>query len=330
MRKSSKSYFILVAVLLFTMSIPLATSEWFREIAVSVFSPIYELFDNEENVLSPESLPLKEAIEGHEPTVEALAARIIFRSPNSWNSSMWINVGSENNQDYETVLVAKNSPVLVGDSVVGVIDYVGKKQSRVRLITDSGLVPSVRVARGLDQNKAVHDNVKDLISYLGAHPELFEKQQDKVVLENNLKALQRKLLEKKQTWYLAKGEIQGQSHPLWRANAHVLRGSGFNYNFEDEQGPARDLRSGEPINGAKNLRAMPLVKVDDLLVTTGMDGVFPAGLKVATVTKIDLLREGDYAYELEAKPTVGNLDELSWVYVIAPLGYDENDQPPIR
>ncbi len=33
-----------------------------------------------------------------------------------------------------------------------------------------------------------------------------------------------------------------------------------------------------------------------------MDGVFPEGLKVARVTKIQALREGDYCYEIEALP----------------------------
>lgn len=259
-----------------------------------------------------------------------MPARVIFRSPSTWNSSLWINIGSEANEAYSQPIIAKNSPVLLGDSIVGVVDYVGKHQSRVRLITDSGLVPSVRVARGHEQNKAVAESVSDLISYVNAHSELFENSQEKLMLENALRSLRQKLFEKKHTWYLAKGEIRGQSHPLWRTDAHLLRGSGFNYDFEDDYGPARDLRSGESKGTIKDFKTLPLVKVHDLLVTTGMDGVFPPGLKVAVVTKIDLLREGDYAFELEAKPTVGNLDDLTLVYVIAPLGYDEKDQPPMR
>ena len=337
MRKTSKPFILLFAVMLLVMSLSLATSEWLRGSAAALFSPLWELFSplqiHGKQTLGDgqiyKDLHKNERPNIKEPSVEAIAARVIFRSPSTWNSSLWINVGTESNLAYIQPIISKNSPVLVGDAIVGVVDYVGKRQSRVRLITDSGLVPSVRVARGQEQNKAMAENVSDLLAYANHHAEFFENSQTKIAFENALLNFQQKLLEKKHTWYLAKGEIRGQSQPLWRTDAHILRGSGFNYDFEDTYGPARDLRSGEPI-GVKDLKALPLVKVNDLLITTGMDGVFPPGLKVATVTKIDLLREGDYAFELDAKPCAGNLDNLTWVYVIAPLGYDEKDQPPIR
>lgn len=316
------------------MSLPLATSEWLRGTVVAIFSPFWEIL----NPLQLHGKPIHLDRTSDEdpgslvknikkPSVEAISATIIFRSLSTWNSSLWINVGAEANRGYNQPIIAKNSPVLVGDSIVGVVDYVGKNQARVRLITDSGLVPSVRVARGYEQNKVIAENVSDMISFIDGHPEFFQHNQEKIELEMALKDLHQKLSEKKHTWYLAKGEIHGQSHPLWRTNSHILRGSGFNYDFEDEYGPARELRSGEPVESKNDLKAMPLVKVHDLLVTTGLDGVFPPGLKVAVVSKIELLREGDYAFELEAKPTVGNLDDLTMVYVIAPLGYDEKDQP---
>ena len=72
-----------------------------------------------------------------------------------------------------------------------------------------------------------------------------------------------------------------------------------------------------------------MLKVNDLLVTTGMDGVFPEGLHVATVTKIRPLKEGDYYYQLEAIPTAGNLEEISIVSILPPTGYDPNNQPSL-
>jgi cell shape-determining protein MreC len=211
--------------------------------------------------------------------LEAVPAQVVFRSPSTWNSSLWLNVGTANNHTLGQEVIAKNSPVVVGASVVGVVDYVGMHQSRVRLITDSGLTPSVRAQRG---------------------PYLF----------------------------LAKGELHGSSKPLWRSYGDHLQGVGFNFDFADEAGPARDLRTGMPINGTGKEPIIPILKVHDLLVTTGMDGVFPAGLHVAEVTSIHTLKEGDYYYELEAKPTAGNLQELSLVFVMPPLGYDPLDQPP--
>lgn len=74
---------------------------------------------------------------------EYLVAEVLFRIPSKFNSLVWVNKGS-----LHSPLIKKNSPVLAGDSLVGVIDYVGPKASCVRLITDSGLCPAVRVQRG--------------------------------------------------------------------------------------------------------------------------------------------------------------------------------------
>ena len=215
--------------------------------------------------------------------LQSIPAQVIFRSPASWNSSLWINVGEKSNGELGREVIAKNSPVVIGTSVVCVIDYVGNHQSRVRLITDSGLTPSVRAVR----------------------------------VENG------------QARYLAKGELRGSTQPLWRSRNPLLKGVGFNYDFPDEEGPAHDLRTGEPLGtSSADIPKMDIVQTDDLLVTTGMDGVFPPGLQVATVSHIDILKEGDYYYELEARPSVNNLDDLSIVYVIPPLGYQPTDRPP--
>jgi rod shape-determining protein MreC len=215
--------------------------------------------------------------------LEAVPAKVIFRSASSWDSSLWLDVGESSNVKLGRDVVAKNSPVLSGTAVVGVIDYVGKNQCRVRLITDTGLNPSVRAVRNEDD------------------------------------------LEKSQ--YLAKGELRGSSKPLWRSHGIVLKGYGFNYDFLDEEGPSRALISGK-IEGSTVQENIQIIKIDDILITTGMDGVFPKGLKVAQVTKIFPLKEGDYSYEIEAKPLAENLDNLSVLYVMPPIGYNPFDLPP--
>lgn len=194
---------------------------------------------------------------------DVVPAKVIFRSPAAWDSTLWINVGKATNAQLGRDIVLHNSPVVVGRSIVGVVDYVGEQQSRVRLITDSGLTPSVRVSR------------------------------------NNL--------------LLAKGELRGISQPLWRTQKPLLKGSGFNYDFADEKGPAQDLRSGN------------ILRQGDLLVTTGLDGVFPPNLQAARITKVYPLREGDAFYEVDAQPTATELDELSYLFVLKPIGYDPSD-----
>jgi len=199
----------------------------------------------------------QEAYQLFDLQVRSYPAQVIYRSPTTWNSTLWINVGEADNRKLDRLVVGVNSPVVVGDSIVGVVELVNEKRSRVRLISDPELSPSVR---------AVRDDL-----------------------------------------YLAKGELHGSANVIWRARGDTLIGEGFNYDYADEYGPARDLRSDPPI-----------LQIGDLLVTTGMDGVFPKGLKVATVSKIQMLREGDYYYEIEAVPTVENLEEVATVTVLPP------------
>jgi rod shape-determining protein MreC len=241
------------------------------------------LFLKTENLLLKNQLIILNTVKNTPPLKEAIIARVVFRPFNSWNSSLWIDKGELDNTTEYSIL--KNSPVVVGKSIIGVIDYVGKHQSRVRLITDASLNPSVRVFRKEDP------------------------------LEKNSTRL-----------YLAKGELQGGSGPYWRRGSSILRGTGFNYDFEDEKGRARDLRTGK-IMGQVTSSSVPLLKVNDLLVTTGMDGIFPPDWEVAIVTKIELLKEGDYFYELEAIPTAGNLHDLKTVFIIPPIGFDPENRP---
>lgn len=211
----------------------------------------------------------------------SVPTQVIYRSSASWNSTLWINAGENHNEELGHLIVAKNSPVVVGRSVVGVIDYVGKKQSRVRLITDTTLTPSVRAIRNIDDT----------------------------------------------VWYLAKGELRGSTLPKWRNRSNTLQGVGFNYDFPDHEGPARDLRTGEPSDKVEKFPTLQIIQPEDLLITTGMDGVFPPGLEVAKVSHVKLLKEGDYSYEIEATPCCGNLDQLSLVSILSPLGFDPTDHP---
>ncbi len=249
--------------------------------------------------------------------IEAVPARVLMRSFDTWNSSIWIDVGSDNNQSYSHEVIAKNSPVLVGNAVVGVIDYVDKKQSRVRLITDEGLNPSVRAARGGEQEITMGEQVDSVINWIKRKKLSQLSVEDKYKLLSLLNTLKTTLQPFKKSFYLAKGELRGSSKPSGRSLNPILKGIGFNYDFDDEEGGGRDLRTGKPLQGKGE--AVPILKVNDILVTTGMDGVFPPGLKVATVTKVSLLKEGDYFYELEAQPLVHQLQQLDLVFVIPSL-----------
>ncbi len=259
--------------------------------------------------------------------LEALPAEVIYRAPTTWSSSLWINRGSETNVELGREIVAKNSPVLAGSALIGMIDYVGKKQSRVRLITDSGLSIAVRAARGYPQQIQFSKCLDDLMNYMAnAENSNISEAQIKQLLQQ-LRSLKKVFLPNQECLLLAKGELHGSSQPLWRSNGEMLKGVGFNYDFSDDEGPARDLRSGIPYENKGLAKGVQLLKVNDILVTTGMDGVFPPGLHVAEVVSIGELEEGDYAYNLVAWPIAGNLNDLSFVFVMPPQGFDPKDQP---
>lgn len=190
----------------------------------------------------------------------AITARVIFKENGSWNSSVWVNVGEATNKRLKTRLIEKNSPVVLGTTVIGVIDYVGEHRSLVRFITDRAVAPSVRVVRGDEKGL-----------------------------------------------YLAKGEVQGMRYPLWRSRGTVLRGLGFNYDFEDGEGSSRDLRSTS------------IIQTGDSIVTTGMDGLFPAGLRLGTISKVYSLQEGSTSYEADIQSPIENFENISFVTILPAL-----------
>lgn len=266
-------YLFLLFTVLMIMTLPLSFVENFRGKIIALISfhekegaPVQELIylELENHLLKNEIAELRELQNAPKTeAVQAIPARVIYRSLSTWNSSLWINVGEDDNID-------KNNPVTLGKAAIGVIDFVEKKKSRVRLITDIELTPSVRAVREVDG--VLH--------------------------------------------YLAKGELHGSSTIQARSQAQVLQGVGFNYDFPDDFGPARDLRTGFPFNGEDDVPPISLIQPNDLLITTGMDGIFPPGLHVATVLEISPLKEGDYTYSLTAKPVIDHFDDLTLVFVL--------------
>ena len=254
--------------------------------------------------------------------ITGLTAKIIFREPSSWSSSVWINVGEKDNDELGRLIIGKNSPVVVGDSLIGIVEFVGKNESRVRLITDSGLVPSVRAVRGSSQDRDLLQVSADLFDRIYSTDELFDNEDEKEIFYDLLSGLIKKLKKKNADFYLAKGELHGNSYPLWRSYGQKIKGVGFNYDYSDAEGPERELKTGKALDKKFDFLSQALLKKGDLLVTTGMDGVFPAGLKVAIVSDVKDIEEGDYSYDIEAKPTAIDLSNLNIVFVMPPLGFE--------
>lgn len=239
----------------------------------------------------------------------SVIGKVIFREATSWSSSFWINLGEKTNQVLGKVVIAKNSPVVMGTTVLGIVEYVGQHRSRVRLITDSSIVPSVRVLRGSQQKQVIAQQAKKLLDVL----ETYEDHP----IKKELSQFVQKFCSSGENFYLAKGELRGVRGPLFRSRQALLQGVGFNYDFEDEEGPGRDLRTGKPLHGTG--QEIALIQKGDILVTTGMDGIFPPGLKVGQVSRVYPLREGASAYELDALTLIENFDNIPFVTVLSPL-----------
>ncbi|MBF8262981.1 MAG: hypothetical protein HW387_646 [Parachlamydiales bacterium] len=248
----------------------------------------------------------------------SMPAQVIFREASSWSSCLWISVGEADNGVMGRTIVAQNSPVIANNALIGVVEYVGSSQSRVRLITDAGLVPAVRAVRGGAQTSEIWQHVDDLLTRVRVRADLFSSSEEQNRFVDILSAFKGRLIAGQEE-RLAKGEICGCSEHYFRSQNALLKGIGFNYDFADELGPARDLRSGRPL-GVHSQEGRALIQIGDLLVTSGLDGIFPTGIPVAIATKIELLNEGSFTYDLEAKPAAGDLMDLSVVFVLPPIG----------
>lgn len=268
---------------------------------------------------------LQKNIKVMQKRIQAIPARVIFRSFDTWNSFLWINQGNYTNQNLQTTIIAKNSPVVIGTAIVGIIDYVGEYQARVRLISDNSVTPSVRASRGSEHDFFLTEQVEELLHQIHYKKNLPIPSEDQTRLSELLQQLKQNLQPLKKTWYLAKGKLLGSVFSARLGQSVYLKGMGFNYDFSDEEGEGRDLRSGK-LNKQTQAEAIPILKLNDILITTGMDGIFPPGFQVAIVTRVELLKEGDYFYDLEARPLAGPLEELSLVFVLPPLTHEEFKQ----
>lgn len=250
--------------------------------------------------------------------LKALPAKVVYREPCSWSSFIWVNVGESQNKALRSTVIGKNSPVVVGNTIVGFIEEVGASRSKVRLLTDSKLIPAVRAIRGSEQNYVIVRQIETLLQTLQTRHELFSSEQEAKDLFLELQKVSSRTGYFTEDFYLAKGELYGSSLPLWRSRGQVLQGVGFNYDFPDEEGPARDLRTGESLS-EKHGKKVSLLRTGDLLITTGLDGVFPPGFEVAIVTEVHSLQEGSSSYEIKAKALVQDFNEIHTVFILPPL-----------
>ncbi len=261
--------------------------------------------ENAEEFSSFYTRRLDEMVSFLKQTKWQVPCNVIYKDPANWSSAIWVDVGSRENKIYKKEIIAVNSPVIFGNQLVGVVEKVERTKSLVRLITDSKVNPAVRCVRGDEQKVHLYNccnHLKDLLQ--------IEDLEVNRSLIQEVESLISSLKEAEPSYYLAKGYMMGSSYPVWRGRSLTLQGVGFNYDFGDDEGPPRSIHQGSSV---------PLFQKGDVLLTTGLDGVFPAGLLVAFVSKVFSLKEGAVSCELEAKIALPEFSDLRKVSILPPM-----------
>lgn len=200
------------------------------------------------------------------------------------------------------------SPVVSGDKLLGHIDFVMKNYARVRLIQDPLSRVSVAVLRKSFPMQQLYEQLK----LAQVEFECIKDSPSKVLGLQKIEELKSFLVEKSlasnspQDTICSRGLLFGQGGGSFSKFSR-LKGQGFNDLY---------LPSPSHCQGSK-----PLVEVGDELITSGLDGRFPFGLRVAKVASLQLQDEAGTLYDLEAE-TLITPPELNYVWILPPLGLD--------
>ena len=250
----------------------------------------------------------------------SIVAQVTFQTATPWTHVLWIDKGTKT-QDLPFQL-KKNAPVLVGNTLVGILDFVGNHTSRVRLLSDPSIHPAVRVVRGGYMTRQALFMAQELQKTLQKEPSLMPNEQLTKKLFTLLDIFSENVQQEVDT-RLAKGELQGSESS---ETPFLLRGVGFNLEYGDEESPQRDLRTGQ-----HNDKDHPLhiIQQGDILETSGLDGFFPKGLQVAVVTKVFPLEEGAISYNVLAKSLAQEPFSPEYVTIIPALS-EEPFSPPTQ
>lgn len=319
--QSQSFFYILVGIVLFScLSLSKNSQEFLRDKTVAITTSFIKKYgdDNTKEPVIKDNFLLREKIQVLTDLLSSLkqkrlvpptfpsilepyfsnmvACKILHRDITHWSNFLWVNVGKIHG-------IRKQSPVLSEGVLVGIVDYVGEKQSRIRLITDLKVNPSVISCRdGMEsfQIKTLIHQLQNLILKM-----TIDNKMQQEWIETLEKIVEEIPINTKNT-FSARGVLLGSPSPL-KENKNILIGEGFyNTDKSDQQ-----------------------IIIGDILVTTGLDGVFPPGLGVASVTYIHPIQEGNCSYRIEAKLLINDMDILDTLYILPPLAFNPNDRPDI-
>lgn len=238
----------------------------------------------------------------------AQAGWIIYRPLSRGSSVVWIRTLEP---------VQKGSPVIIGDCAIGFIDAVNGLCARVRLITDSRSRVAVE-ARKLKPSKenlqpasASSQRLALDVAYwklLASHG-LFQGLSQRAEIQKLLDELEKTL--KPQSKENLEADSQGLYGLLrgaatsWRSQKNLLMAEGF---YQDVSSTNKQA--------AATLHSL---EAGDLLVTSGLDGRYPSGLRVGYVTEVRAQDPANTLFEVEASVALADFSKEKWLWVLPAL-----------
>lgn len=210
--------------------------------------------------------------------------------------------------------VQKGSAVIIGDCVVGFIDVVHGLCARLRLVTDTRSKVAVEIKKASALHKEgigdVSASMKALsmdVSYwqfLAEHG-LFQDSSRALEIQKLLKDLQKELYSDRA---LESTSLQGLlrgSPNFWRYGQNHLVAEGFYRQIEISE------TSFKPNSNP--------IEPGDLLVTSGLDGRYPPGLRVGYVSGVRAQDPANTLFEVEASSALADFSKEKWVWVLPPM-----------
>ncbi|MFZ4098885.1 MAG: rod shape-determining protein MreC [Chlamydiia bacterium] len=226
--------------------------------------------------------------------------RVLAREAGAWHRFLWIDAGRETCSKEQLRL---NSPVVQGDALVGVVDYVGRRQSLVRLITDPGCCPAIEVGEHGPETtwKVLRVRLEELLSHRAS---ISPHARQQLLQALSACSPSDQAVPRMQGTMLGMREREGGSPRL--------RGQLFHAEW------VAKITSGVPLQWPE---------AGHLLLTSGLDGIFPSGLRVGYLLSLNEEPAGEPTRGFVAVPVVEDLDELRWLTVLPPGRFSQDDRP---
>ena len=211
--------------------------------------------------------------------LQSISAKVIHRTRLSWYKYCWINVGLEDNKKIGQDIVSIDSPVVQGNALIGIIDKVEKKKSRVLLITDNSNTISIQLLNKRDSNEKLVNLLKQA--------SLLAKNEDRSPLLNCIDTIRKKYPTK--TPHNITGEVNGI------CDLNIFNGD--------------IMLSARLFCDPKSVK----LETGDILVTSGLDEIAPQGVEVGIIADIT---EDICSYNLKLLPACDDINKVYFVSVL--------------